>query len=300
MSLYRVDLNLLLVFKALYTTHSVTLAAERFGITQPAMSNALARLRDLLEDPLFVHTSSGMQPTPFAEEIASAIDEGLIVLEKAIRHRSVFNPARSHEIFRFHMTDMGQISFLPKLLQRMEQVAPNTRVEVETLPLDEIRAGLISGRINFAVGHLTKLNERGIHSLKLLDGRYAVMLRTGHPAIGKRLTHKVFQDALHIVVASVGGGHHVVEQALLKSRVKIFARVPDIFAVPSILASTDLMATVPERVAQELARSGQFTVQPLPLTIPDFEVRLFWQSRFDADPAQTWMRKQITSLFPIL
>ncbi|MGV3655052.1 MAG: LysR family transcriptional regulator [Noviherbaspirillum sp.] len=297
MNFYRIDLNLLLAFKALLATKSVTLAAEQFGITQPAMSNALSRLRNLLGDPLFVHTPEGMQPTPYALEIADSVSDGLRMLENAVRHRSVFDAASSSQVFRFHMTDMGQISFIPRLLERLESVAPGIRVEAETLPADAVREGLMTGQIHFAIGHLPRLNERGILCEPLLDARYAVMMRASHPAAKKPLTRKAFLATSHALVASVGGGHQIVEQTLARNRARIMARLPNILALPAILGCTNLVATLPERVAHELAQMGQFKVLPLPLHIPDFMVSMFWHERFHYDPALAWMRDQLCELF---
>jgi DNA-binding transcriptional LysR family regulator len=293
----RADLNLFSVFHAILETHSVTLAAERFGITQPAMSNALARLREMLGDPLFVNTSSGMQATPYALEIAGPISDALGGFQRAMDHRDFFDPSSSDRIFRFHMTDMGQINFLPMLLERMHQVAPSIRIEAETLSLDAIRVGLADGRVNFAVGHLPKLEGREIRSEKLVHERYVVLMRAGHAAARKTLSQKRYLDAAHAVVTSVGGGHRIVEETLIKKHALISARLPNIMAIPMILSRTDLMATIPRNVAVEIAKTGAFKVFPLPVRIPEFEVCAFWHERSHASAASIWMRKQLIELF---
>lgn len=292
----RVDLNLLGVFHAIMETNSVTLAAERFGITQPAMSNALSRLRKLFADPLFVHGSSGMQATPYALEIAGPIREALLEFQKVLRHRESFDPSTSDRTFRFHMTDMGQLNFLPLLLERLCRIAPNVRIEAQTLALDEIRIALENGRLDFALGHLTRLKGRGIRSHALVHERYDVLMRAGHPAATEPLTQKVYLKAAHAVVSSVGGGHQVVEEALVRKRARIMARLPSVMAIPMILSRTDMISTIPRQVADALARTGPFIVATLPINIPEFEVCAFWHERFDANPAITWMRKQIVEL----
>ena len=297
MNIYRADLNLFTVFHAILETHSVTLAAERFGITQPAMSNALARLRDLLGDPLFVNTSSGMQATPYALEIAGPISDALRGFQRAMDHRDFFDPLTSDRTFRFHMTDMGQINFLPMLLERMHRVAPKIKIEAETLSLDAIRAGLADGRINFAVGHLPRLGGREIRSKKLVHERYVVLMRAGHAAAGKTLSQKKYLNAAHAVVTSVGGGHRIVEETLIRKRARITARLPNIMAIPMILSRTDLMATIPRNVAAEIAKTGAFRVLPLPVSIPEFEVCAFWHERSHASAASIWMRNQLIDLF---
>lgn len=295
MNLRKVDLNLLGVFNAIFETRSVTLAAERFGITQPAMSNALSRLRDVCGDPLFVSTSSGMQPTPYALEIAGAIKEALHGVESILGHRKSFDPAVSDRTFRFHLTDMGQTYFLPLLLEHLHKIAPNLRIEAETLPQDWIRDALAESRIDFALGRLPSLGG-GVNSRKLFVDRYDALMRTGHPA-SERLTRESFLDASHAIVRSASGGHRILEDTLIKLRARIVIRVTNFMVIPMILARTDTIVTVPMRLATELTRTGQFNAYPLPIDIPTFEVSMFWHQRFDNDPAIDWMRGQLVELF---
>lgn len=297
MNLHRVDLNLLGVFNAIYDTRSVTLAAERFGITQPAMSNALSRLRGLCGDALFVPTANGMQPTPYALEIAGGIKEALRDVEAILGHRKSFDPASSDRTFRFHLNDMGQAYFLPLLLEHLHKAAPNLRIEAETLALDAIRDALAEGRVDFAVGRLPRLSARGVRSKTLFRERYDVLMRAGHPAGGKRLTRKAFLDATHATVTSAIGGHRVIEETLVKLRARIVTRVTNFMVIPKILSCTDMVSTVPSRLAAELAKTGMFAACPLPIDIPAFDVSIFWHERFDADPAIGWMRGRLFDLF---
>ena len=278
-------------------SRSVTIAAQQFGITQPAMSNALARLRELLGDPLFVHSSEGMQPTPYALEIAATVRDALRLMREALAYRKTFEPATSDRTFRFHMTDMGQINFLPLLIERLRVLAPGVSVEAETLELEQIRVCLEEGKINFAVGHLPRLSGRGIRSMRLLHEEYGVLMRADHPLAGPGFCKADYLAAAHAVVTSAGGGHRAIEDSLVRRRARIVARVPNIMAVPMMLARSDLIATIPLRVAQELARSSPFRVVPLPAQVPQLEVRVFWQERFDADPATAWMRTLLAELF---
>lgn len=292
----RMDLNLFAVFHAILEMRSVTIAADQFGITQPAMSNALARLRELLGDPLFVSTSSGMQPTPYALQIAAPIADALNGLQNALSQRNDFNPLESEQTYRFHITDMGQINIIPALLERMQTIAPHIKIEVETLSLDKIHDGLENGQINFSLGHLPKLNGRNIRSQKLFQERYVVLMRANHPA-AHPFTQKEFLNAAHAVVTSVGGGHHVVEELLVKKRARIMARLPNIMAISMTLSRTDLIATIPRRVATELAKTGALKIHALPMTIPDFDVCVFWHERSQRSAANIWMRGQLVELF---
>lgn len=297
MNFRRIDLNLLAVFHAIFETRSVTLAAERFGITQPAMSNALSRLRELCGDALFVPTANGMQPTPYALEIADTIGAALRDVQAALGHRKFFDPATNAKTFRFHLTDMGQMYFLPPLLEHLGKTAPNTKIEVETLSVDALRDAMADGRIDFALGKLPRLAGRGIRSKVLFAEHYDVLLRAGHPVAGAPLSAKAFLAASHAVVSSASGGHRVIEETLLKAGASIALRVPNFTVIPTILERADAIAVVPHRLAAELAAPDRLVAAPLPIDIPSFSVSAFWHERFDADPAIAWMRRQLFQLF---
>lgn len=296
MNLQRVDLNLLRVFQALYETRSVTRAAERFAITQPAMSNALARLRALCDDALFVPTPRGMQPTPYALEIAEAVGQALQTLQDALGSRRAFEPHSSARLFRFHMTDMGQMYFLPPLLARLQRAAPGVRVQAETLPLEAIHDALAEGRIDFAFGRL-HLGGRGVRTQVLFREHYEVLMRDGHPAGARRLTREAFLAAAHALVTSLSGGHRVIEETLTRLGARLVLRVPNVTVLPPTLARTDIMVTVPARLARETAKTGPLRAHALPVDIAPFDICLFWHERFAADPAAGWMRAQVLELF---
>lgn len=297
MNFRRVDLNLLGVFHAIFETRSVTLAAERFGITQPAMSNALSRLRELCGDALFVPTSSGMQPTPYALEIADTISEALRDVQAALGYRRSFDPATNDKTFRFHLTDMGQMYFLPPLLDHVQKIAPSVKIEAASLSLDAIRDAMEDGRIDFALGKLPKLAGRGVRSKVLFAERYDVLMPSGHAAEGVPLTRESFLAAAHAVVSSASGGHRIIEETLVKMGARIVLRVPNFTVIPTILQRANLMVTAPSRLAIDLARTHNLIVYRLPVDVPTFNVSAFWHERFDADPAIDWMRRQLFQLF---
>lgn len=297
MNLRRVDLNLLAVFHAIFETRSVTLAAERFGITQPAMSNALSRLREMCGDALFVPTSSGMQPTPYALEIADTISEALRDVQAALGHRRSFDPATNDKMFRFHLNDMGQMYFLPPMLEHVRKTAPNVKIEAVSLSLDAIRDAMEDGRIDFALGKLPKLAGRGVRSKVLFAERYDVLTAGGRAPAGPPLTRESFLAAAHAVVSSASGGHRIIEETLVKMGARIVLRVPNFTVIPTILQRANLMVTVPSRLAADLARMHNLSVYRLPLDVPAFNVSTFWHERFDTDPAIDWMRRQLFQLF---
>src|SRR5688572_9854037 len=157
MNIGDVDLNLLRVFDAVLRDRSVTAAAARLDLTQPAVSNALARLRRMLDDALFVRTAEGMRPTPYAQGLADPVRQALGLVETALARPAGFEPATSVRTFRFHMSDIGEMVFLPALVERLQRVAPGVRVEVTPLALEEITDALASGALDLAVGALPGL-----------------------------------------------------------------------------------------------------------------------------------------------
>src|ERR1043165_9632176 len=154
MNVQDVDLNLLRVFDAVLRERGVTPAAARLGLTQPAVSNALARLRALFEDPLFLRTPGGMDATPFARELAGPVRQALALLESALAHGPGFDPATSTRAFRFYMSDLGQIEFLPPLIERVQRRAPGVRLGASRVDVEDIGAALAAGAPGLAVGFL--------------------------------------------------------------------------------------------------------------------------------------------------
>jgi DNA-binding transcriptional LysR family regulator len=296
MNVQDVDLNLLRVFDAVRYERGVTPAAARLGLTQPAVSNALARLRALFGDALFVRTASGMEPTPFARELAEPVRQALALLESALAHGPGFDPASSTRAFRFYMSDLGQVEFLPPLVERVQRAAPGVRLEALAADLEHIGDALGSGALDLAVGFLPGLGPP-IKRRALFRDPYVCLMRAGHPA--KRLTKKIFLAASHVLVTYRGGGHRVIEEALERAGIarRIALRVPHFTVVPMVLERTDLVLTLPARVAKVFEREGKLKSLPAPVPIPPAEVAVHWHERFESDPGNRWFREQIVELF---
>ena len=298
MNMTDLDLNLLRVFDAIATEGSVTVAGERIGLSQPAMSNALARLRQLFDDPLFVRTPRGMRPTPFAQQLAQPVREALRLIQTALQQHAGFDPRSSGNTFRFYMSDIGEMVFLPGLLERVKHDAPGVKIEVVRIPIKDVHAALEAGEIDLAVGFLPGLTT-GMRQQPLFREHYVCMLRADHPLIGARISAKQFREAAHVLVSYAGTGHQVIEETFIAEGLseRIAVRVPHFLVVPMILARTDLIVTVPSRVAAVFARLGNFKVLKLPLAMPSFEVRLHWHERFHQDPANRWLREVMAELY---
>ena len=293
------DLNLLLVFEAMFRHGSVTRAAAHVGLTQSALSSALGRLRRQMGDPLFVNTRSGMLPTPRALELAPPLTEALAMVRGAMGSRESFDPRHSTRGLRVYMTDVGEMVLLPALMRHLHAHAPAMRLETAQLPAAELAVRLETGDIDLAIGYLPQLPDK-IRRTRLFEEHYVCMTRPDHP-LGRSapLTLKEFLSARHVLIASMGSGHQMLERTLAERGVhdNVALRVPHFVVVPVIVAGTDLVVSVPSRVAGASRRLVKVKVHPLPIPIPSFDVSLYWHERVENDPANQWLRQAMQELF---
>jgi DNA-binding transcriptional LysR family regulator len=292
------DLNLLRAFDAVLRDGSVTAAGDRLGLSQPAMSNALSRLRRLLDDPLFVRTPRGMRPTPFAQRLAAPVRQALDLIQTTLAQQAAFDPRTSQRSFRLQLSDVGEIVFLPALLERLEREAPGVRIDTGQLPQDEVSEALAAGEIDLAVGFLPGLSA-GVESKRLFRDRYVCLVRAEHPRIGSRITLAQFLAASHVLVSARGSAHEIVEQTLRNKGLarRIALRVPHFTVIPMILARSDHMVIVPEGLTRAIARFGRFKSLKPPVDIPALDVRVHWHERFGRDPGIVWLRGVLLDLY---
>ncbi|CAG9227851.1 LysR-type transcriptional regulator NahR [Paraburkholderia sabiae] len=291
-SLDHVDLNLLRVFQAIVDERSLTKAGERLALSQPAISYSLARLRTLFDDPLFIRTRSGMQPTPIALELAGIVGRALDTVREALRYAESFDPQTSTRTFRLSLSDAGEMAYLPAICEALHERAPRVKLSVEPLPVEEMEDALRSSRLDFAIGNLPLLMARTRHQL-LFEETYVCMTRKrrGLPA-GSALSLDHFLQASHVQVRSVEHSHHALDDALRAQGVgrNIVLQLPHFVALPSVLAVTDLFATLPRRLAGILNRSDAFRIYTLPVSIPQATVTMHWHEHFHEDEGIAWMR----------
>jgi DNA-binding transcriptional LysR family regulator len=295
MNVQDIDLNLLRVFDAVLHEKGVTPAAARLGLTQPAVSNALARLRKLFGDALFVRTPRGVDATPFARELAEPVRQALALLESALAHGPGFDPATSSRAFRFYMSDVGQVEFLPPLVERVQRDAPGVRLEAVALEVDDIADALAAGALDVAIGFLPGL-AGPVRRRPVFRDPYLCLMRADHEI--KSLTKKSFLNASHALV-TYRGGHRVIEEALDRAGLarRIALRVPHFTVVPMVLERTDLILTLPARVARVFERRGELKALPPPVAIPPAEVAVHWHERFEQDPGNRWLRELMVELY---
>lgn len=291
------DLKLLTIIDELYRTRSVSQTAENLGLNQPAVSMSLARLRKYFNDPLFVKTHQGMEPTAHATEIIAGLSQAHELLRRAIEHREVFDPATSNRTFRIAATDIGQVVILPTLMKRLREIAP--RVTVDFSNFSEGSPGrLESGDVDVALGFIPPL-KTGFHRQKLFTERFVCVVRSGHPRIRKTLAVDAFQRELHLIVTTSGTGHYILEKTLEEKgiRRRVGLRVPNFLGLATLLSSTDLLVTVPERLAEVVAGLTKVHVFPPPFQIPPYFVMQYWHARSDRDQGNRWLRALVAELF---
>lgn len=285
-----IDLNLLRLFDAVYRARSVSRAADSLGLTQPAASHGLGRLRLLLEDALFTRTAGGVAPTPRAERLAIAVQSALGTLEEALNEPDRFEPSASRKTFRIHMSDIGEGRFLPALMARLGELAPGVRLETLPLVPTEIAPALDSGRIDFAFGFLPKV--RDTQRVHLLKDRYIVLVRRGHPFTRGRRSGKALLEALqkleYVAVRTHAETLRILQLLNLEDRVRLTTE--HFMVLPAIVRATDLAVVMPRNIARGFAEEGGYTIVEPAFPLRDFTVSLHWSKRFEADPANSWLR----------
>ncbi|OUL20726.1 LysR family transcriptional regulator [Nostoc sp. RF31YmG] len=290
-NLANIDLNLLVVFDALMSERHVTRAGERLGLSQPATSNALARLRKLTNDDLFVRTNAGLQPTPLAIALAQQIQPALRQIQTALSREQNFDPTTSDHLFAIGMTDYVEFTVLPLLLERLERVAPNIKIQIRSGDRQHLLSLLDAGEVDLICGLFPE--QIAWHEAQLLfQERYVCVCRQDHPLIGDSLSLEDFVAAAHLLVSiqedMVGRVDKLLAEKNLSRHITI--SIPHFLVAPSILARTNLIATLAERVAQAFANSQNLKVLPCPLPMQGFSVFMRWHRSTRDRAAHTWLR----------
>lgn len=299
MNINDLDLNLLRLFDAVYTQKKVSLAADSLGISQPAASQGLSRLRGMFNDSLFVRATGGVKPTPRAERLATSVRNALDILDHALTDTDTFNPAHSQRVFRIHMmSDMGEDRFLPGLLAEIEHCAPKIKLETVVSDGVDLSQAMDSAQVDFAFGYFPRLH--GSRSLRLFDDRYVVLLRKGHPLQAQAKDHRV-PVALLQTVEFVGVETHADTLRMLKllgmeNRLRLVTQ--HFMTLPAIIRATNLCAVVPRSTARIFNRHHEFAlIEPEDLPLRNFTVSLYWSRRFDEDVGVMWFKQLARKLF---
>ncbi|WP_457325459.1 LysR family transcriptional regulator [Roseateles sp. P5_E11] len=298
MELGDIDLNQLVLFHHLMAERRVSRVAELMELTQPAVSNTLAKLRKQFGDELFVRTPKGMMPTPFAEQLAEPIGYALSMIHSGINQRVEFDPAQVQRAMTIGMTDIGEIVFLPRLMERLSREAPGITLNTVRNTAVNLRDDMEAGRVDLAIGLLPML-KAGFFQRRLFSQRYVCLFRRGHAVEKRKLTLNDFRNAEHLVIVSAGTGHGKVDELIRRAGINRTVRlsVPHFVSVGHILQDSDLVATVPERLAQQLTGPFNLSYLPHPVKLPDIAINVFWHAQAHRAPANQWLRGVICEMF---
>ncbi len=293
----RYDLNLLPVFITLMEERSVTRAAERLGITQPALSNALNRLRDLLHDPLFIRERYGMQPTQKAEALAPLIAAALASLDEVIVGQQDFEPAKANQLITIAPNSYVELVLVPAVVAKLSEVAPGIRLRCTPYGSDLADTGVISGTTAMALGRFADPPDNLVVQ-HLMDDGLACIVRADHPQVDQKISKRQFEQLKHVNVLPAGRLRVGLFQALQRTNLKrdVVVSVAHFLAIPEVVAVTDYCATLPSLICRHLASDPRLKVIPTPVDLGTFPVEMAWHARYRHDPAHRWLRGLITDV----
>lgn len=294
----QLDLNLLELFEIVYRTRNLTAAGSQLGITQPAVSRGLARLREMYGDALFVRQQRGVAPTPFAEALAGPVNSALQTL-RATLIPPRFDPRLQPRTFRVAMSDVGERIFLPRIMAHLAADAPHIGIEAVSPSEERLQEGLASGQIDLAIGFLGSLSKQ-VHHRRLFREKFVYVARHRHPAIKGKLQRDQLCRLSHVIGGPEGMQHSsAVEKVLTAPRIKarVALRVHSLLCVAPVVASTDLVGLVPSNLGAIVAKHMPLQILQPPVQFPAFDVTMVWHDRFHGDSASTWIRKVFVELF---
>jgi DNA-binding transcriptional LysR family regulator len=297
------DLNLLRVLVALHQTRSVSKAAAQLDLSQPGTSLALGRLRKAFNDPLFVRSHAGMLPTPRCTQLAEAAAKAISDFGGHAQNQPTFDPATSHRDFVITMLDVGELHFLPRLMAYLVREAPHCNLRSEPFGMADVGAALEDARCDLALGLFPNQELPALYAQQLFMHTIVCLVRADHPTVtSSRISMRRFLELSHAAVHPVGRSHELFE-ALLKEKGftrRVQMKTVHFLSVPSIIAATDMIVTVPQTIADYFIRIENLRIVEPPINIKPYPIRQFWHPRFHADPAVRWLRESVVRLFGTL
>lgn len=294
----RIDLNLFVVLETIHAEGGITRAAEKLHLSQPAISHALARLRELFDDPLFVRQGQAMVPTPLARSLVDPVRRSLRALEATLVENERFDPATSRRRFVVGLRAVMEPALLPPLVRAIADAAPHVEIAAVRVDRRRVESDLAAGVIDVAVDVLLPVSESLRHA-RLASDRLVVLARQGHPRVRGRLDLEGYLALDHILVSSRRRGMAIEDAALarLGHQRRVRLRCQQYFAACLVVGSTDLVLTLPERQAALTNRTLGHQLLPLPLEGPSLDSYLYWHAATDADTGNAWLRDRITAAF---
>ena len=291
------DLNLFPVFLAMMEERNVTRAAERLGMTQPALSNALTRLRTLLHDPLFIRERYGMQPTQKALELAPVIAAALASMDDVILGQQEFDPAHTRQLVTIAPNSYVEFVLMPTIVAQLRARAPGIRLRLTPFGTDLAETGVISGSTTMVIGRITEPPDNLVVQ-HLMEDSLACVVRADHPGITDSISVAQYEHLKHVNMLPPGRLKAGLFQALERKGLKreVVVSVTHFLAIPEIIAVTDYCATLPRQICQRLATDPRLKVLPAPVDLGTFPVEMAWHVRYRHDPAHRWLRTLITEI----
>lgn len=300
MQLSDIDLNQLVLLQQLMRDRSVSKTAESLGLSQPAVSNALAKLRRTFGDELLMRTRNGMVATPRAEQITAPLEYALGLIQNALNQDTCFDPATLKRTLTISMTDIGEIVFLPALINRLRSEAPQVQLRTVRTSAANLREDMESGQVDLAIGPLPSL-QAGFFQRTLFEQRYVCLFRQQHPLNNgkKKMTMGDFKKAEHLLIVSANTGHGAIDEALRKTGIerKIALTIPHFVSVGEILMHTDMVATVTETLAKSLVTPFGLAYHPHPAPLPSVSINVFWHAKVHRSPVHQWLRGMVFEMF---
>jgi len=296
----KLDLNLLPIAFALYDELSVSRAAQKLSMSQPAVSRALHKLRTIFNDQLFIRAPTGVTPTPRAHTLVRVTRPLVERLREDLLTEERFNPALSTRTVSIALSDVGEMVFLPKLLERLRARAPQCTIRSVSMPPGQLVHGFEKGEIDLAVGYFPDLTKHNFLQQRLFTHHFACLMRAGHPRRAKRLSLEDFLAMEHAVVHAEGRSQEIFERFLERKRIrrKVVLLTPHFLSIPIIIAGSDLVATVPHALAIYFTRmSRDLAFAMPPFDVAGFDVKQHWHRKFHNDPRTRWLREQVANLF---
>lgn len=295
----RLDLNLLPVLVAVDEHRSVTQAALALSMSQPALSSALGKLRNYFGDPLFVRTAAGMQPTARATTLVKSCRTVLGQIEREIASSAAADSGNVRRRFTLALSDAGEMVFLPRILRRLKQLAPEATVHTVNTHAQEIESGLERGAIDLAIGYLPDLRKSAFFEQRLFAARFVTLLRQEHPLQAVRLSWEAFRELGHVVVQVPRSAHQVLERFLAAQRIErqVALSTPNAASIAAIIAQSDLAVTVPLPLADHFhSLEPSLRILQLPLGVPRIEVKQHWHRKYHHDARSRWLREVIAEI----
>ena len=291
-----INTRLLQVFNEIYAKKSVSNAALALGLPQPAVSIALAKLREHFGNPLFVRTTDGMVPTPLGAELIEPVRAALNAVSAVVDFSTHFDPSTSKRVFKIAMTDISQLILLPKLWERLRLTAPGVGIDVFPLS-NETPQLLESGAVDLALGYVPEL-EAGFYQQRLFSQHFVCMVSQNHPRIQGKLKLKQYLQEDHAAIVSSGAAPKIIDETLhaMGKERRIALRIPHFLGASFVVELTDLLITIPQRLAEVLQGRGAYVIYPVPFAIPTYEVKQHWHERYHHDAASRWLRGVIADL----